>query len=45
MLAADPDAFLDATLNHMAGGIEKLHPAAVAAYREARFVTLRCAVR
>ena len=35
MLAADPDAFLDATLNHMAGGIENLHPAAVAAYREA----------
>jgi haloacetate dehalogenase len=35
MLAADPDAFLDATLNQMAGGIEKLHPAAVAAYREA----------
>jgi len=35
MLAADPDAFLDATLNQMAGGIENLHPAAVAAYREA----------
>jgi haloacetate dehalogenase len=35
MLAADPDAFLEATLNQMAGGIEKLHPAAVAAYREA----------
>lgn len=35
LLAADPDAFLDATLNHMAGGIEKLHPAAVADYREA----------
>lgn len=35
MLAADPDAFLDATLNQMAGGIEKLHTAAVAAYREA----------
>ena len=34
-LAADPDALLDATLNQMAGGIEKLHPAAVAAYREA----------
>ncbi|WP_246515461.1 alpha/beta fold hydrolase [Bradyrhizobium diversitatis] len=35
MLAADPDAFLEATLNQMAGGIEKLHPAAVADYREA----------
>lgn len=35
MLAADPDAFLEATLNQMAGGIERLHPAAVAAYREA----------
>lgn len=35
LLAADPDAFLDTTLNHMAGGIEKLHPAAVADYREA----------
>lgn len=35
LLAADPDAFLDATLNQMAGGIEKLHPAAAAAYREA----------
>lgn len=35
MLAADPDAFLEATLNQMAGGIEKLHSAAVAAYREA----------
>ncbi len=35
LLASDPDAFLDATLNQMAGGIDKLHPAAVAAYRHA----------
>lgn len=42
LLAADPDAFLDATLNQMAGGIEKLHPAAVADYREAfRQVSVR----
>jgi haloacetate dehalogenase len=35
LLAADPDAFLDATLTHMAGGIEKLNPAAVDDYRTA----------
>ena len=35
LLAADPDAFLDATLSHMAGGIDTLHPAAVADYRAA----------
>jgi haloacetate dehalogenase len=35
LLAADPDIFLDATLDHMAGGIENLHPAAVADYRTA----------
>ena len=35
LLAADPDAFLDATLEQMAGGIDKLHPAAVATYRDA----------
>jgi haloacetate dehalogenase len=45
LLAADPDAFLDATLNQMAGGIEKLHPAAVADYREAfRKVSVRDAM-
>jgi len=45
MLASDPDAFLDATLNQMAGGIEKLHPAAVAAYREAfRLPSVRAAM-
>jgi haloacetate dehalogenase len=35
LLASDPDAFLDATLEQMAGGIHKLHPAAVIAYRDA----------
>jgi haloacetate dehalogenase len=35
LLAADPDAFLDATLTQMAGGIKKLHPSAVADYRTA----------
>ena len=35
LLAGDPDAFLDAALDRMSGGIEKLHPLAVAAYREA----------
>jgi len=35
LFAADPDALLDAMLNQMAGEIEKLHPAAVADYREA----------
>src|SRR3954470_16839140 len=45
LLAADPDAFLDATLDRMAGGIEKLHPAAVADYRDAfRQVSVRGAM-
>jgi haloacetate dehalogenase len=35
LLAADPDAFLDATLDQMAGGIDTLHPAALADYRQA----------
>ncbi len=35
LLAADPDAFLDATLTHMAGTLNKLHPAALADYRAA----------
>jgi haloacetate dehalogenase len=35
LLAADPDAFLDATLTHMAGSLDKLHPAALADYRAA----------
>ena len=35
LLAGDPDAFLDAALDRMSGGIEKLHPRAVEAYREA----------
>jgi haloacetate dehalogenase len=45
LLAADPDAFLDTTLNQMAGGIDKLHPAAVADYRDAfRQVSVRDAM-
>ena len=35
LLAADPDAFLDATLAHMAGSLDNLHPAALADYRAA----------
>jgi haloacetate dehalogenase len=35
LLAADPDAFLDATLSRMAGSLEALHPAALADYRAA----------
>lgn len=35
LLAAEPDAFLDDTLDHMAGGLATLHPAAVANYRNA----------
>lgn len=35
LLSADPDGFLDATLVHMAGAIERLHPTAVSDYREA----------
>lgn len=35
LLAADPDAFLNATLTGMAGSLDKLHPAALADYRAA----------
>ncbi len=35
LLANDPDAFLDATLIHMAGALDTLHPAALADYRAA----------
>lgn len=35
LLAAGPDAFLDTTLTHMAGSLDKLHPAALADYRAA----------
>ena len=35
LLAAGPDAFLDATLTRMAGSLDKLHPAALADYRTA----------
>jgi len=35
LLSADPDAFIDAMLEHMAHGIDTLHPAAVADYRAA----------
>ncbi|MGJ5181454.1 alpha/beta fold hydrolase [Bradyrhizobium oligotrophicum] len=35
LLAADPDAFLDDTLDHMAHGLSSLHQIAVADYREA----------
>ena len=45
LLAADPDAFLDATLTHMAGSLDKLHPAALADYREAfRRPSVRAAI-
>jgi haloacetate dehalogenase len=35
MLAADPDAYLDAALAKMAGGIERVDPLALEAYRQA----------
>ncbi len=35
LLAADPDAFLDATLDHLAHDLSSLHPIAVADYRAA----------
>ncbi|MGG2046556.1 alpha/beta fold hydrolase [Burkholderia gladioli] len=35
MLAADPDAFIDAALARMAGGLERIEPRALAAYRAA----------
>lgn len=35
LLGADPDAFLDVTLTHMAGSLDTLHPAALADYRVA----------
>ncbi len=45
LLAADPDAFLDATLTHMAGTLDKLHPAALADYRAAfRRPSVRAAI-
>ena len=45
LLAANPDAFLDATLTHMAGSLENLHPAALADYRAAfRRPSVRAAI-
>ena len=45
LLSTDPDAFLDATLDQMARGIDTLHPAAVADYRAAfRNPTVRSAI-
>ena len=45
LLAADPDAFLDATLTHMAGSLDKLHPVALADYRTAfRRPSVRAAI-
>lgn len=35
LLAADPDAFIDQALARMAGGLEKVEPAAIQAYRTA----------
>lgn len=35
LLAADPDAFLDAALTGAAGSLDRLHPAALADYRDA----------
>jgi haloacetate dehalogenase len=35
MLAADPDAYLEAALAKMAGGLERIEPLALAAYRSA----------
>ncbi|AJK50152.1 alpha/beta fold hydrolase [Burkholderia plantarii] len=35
LLAADPDGFLDAALARMAGGLERVEPAALDAYRRA----------
>jgi haloacetate dehalogenase len=45
LLASDPDAFLDATLNHMAGSLDRVHPAALADYRAAfRRPSVRAAI-
>ena len=45
LLAGDPDAFLDAALTQMAGGLDKLHPAALADYRAAfRRPSVRAAI-
>ncbi len=45
LLAAGPDAFLDAALTHMAGTLDKLHPAALADYRAAfRRPSVRAAI-
>ncbi len=45
LLAADPDAFLNATLAHMAGSLDKLHTAALADYRAAfRRPSVRAAI-
>jgi len=45
LLSSDPDFFLDTTLDRMAGGIDSLHPLAVASYREAfRKTTVRRAI-
>ncbi len=45
LLAADPDAFLDATLTHMAGSLDRLNPAALADYRAAfRRPSVRAAI-
>jgi haloacetate dehalogenase len=45
LLAADPDTFLDATLTHMAGSLDSLHPAALADYRSAfRQPSVRAAI-
>ena len=45
LLANAPDVFLDATLTHMAGALDKLHPAALADYRAAfRRPSVRAAI-
>jgi len=45
LLATDPDVFLDATLTHMAGSLDRLHPAALADYRAAfRRPSVRAAI-
>ncbi len=45
LLAPDPDVFLDAMLTHMAGSLDRLHPAALADYRAAfRRPSVRAAI-
>ncbi|MFP3605879.1 alpha/beta fold hydrolase [Paraburkholderia sp. SIMBA_053] len=45
MLSADPDAFLDAALIKMTGGLDRVEPAALEAYRHAfRQPTVRLAI-